>query len=75
LTFNDYNRGLHVAVARGLYRVTRGWSSWWDDCVAVEKQVRIRSTPQWCVIKPVCQTDSQINLAELQAWSRGQINI
>jgi len=74
VTFNDYNRALHVAVRRGLYRASLGWSMWWDDCLAVTDPVTIRYTPQWCVIKPVLQSDNQVNLQELIAWSRGQIN-
>ena len=70
VTFNDYNRALHTAVHRGLYRVGLGWSMWWADCLAVAKQVTIRYTPQWCVIKPIHCRDNQVNLKELIAWAQ-----
>jgi len=70
VTFNDYNRALHTAVRRGLYRASPGWSMWWADCLAVAEQVTIRHTPQWCVIKPIHCCDNQVNLQELIAWAQ-----
>ena len=69
VTFNDYNRALHTAVQRGIYSKSLGWSTWWDDCIAVPNPVSIRYTPQWCVIKPVLEQDTSVNLLELAAWA------
>lgn len=70
LTFNDYNRAAWSAVANGSkYRRAAGWSSWWDDCYAMPNQIMVRSTMQWCVIKPVACQDNTNNAAELISWS------
>ena len=71
VTFNDYNRALHTAVQRGIYSKSLGWSTWWDDCIAVPDPVVIRYTEQWCVIKPVLEQDNSVNLIELAAWAIG----
>ena len=69
VTFNEYNRALYTAVKRGIYRKSLGWSTWWDDCIAVPDPVVIRYTTQWCVIKPVLEQDNSVNLLELAVWS------
>lgn len=74
LTFNDYNRAAWSAVSLSpKYRRAANWSSWWDDCYALPAQIVIRHTPQWCVIKPVCCKNNDLNAKELLAWS-AQIN-
>lgn len=70
ITFNNYNRAGHTGVQRGSkFRRAAGWSSWWDDCVALDKPLNIRNTDQWCVIKPVCSKDMLHNTEVLSHWA------
>jgi len=67
LTFNEYNKAAHTTVTKR-YESKAGWSTWWDDCLAVPGPVVIRNVPQWCVIKPVLCSDNTKNLKTLKHW-------
>ena len=70
ITFNDYNRAGQWGVQRGSkFRQAAGWSPWWDDCVALDQPLTIRSVSQWCVIKPVVSNNMEHNIQLLQAWA------
>lgn len=70
ITFNDYNRAGHRGVQRGAkFRQAAGWSTWWDDCTALEQPLMIRNVSQWCVIKPVNTHDMAHNVELLKAWA------
>lgn len=57
LTFNDYNKIIYDTVKRINLGKSSGfgkiWSDWWKDCIILDKQLDIRNTQQWCVIKPI----------------------
>lgn len=57
LTFNDYNKWIYDSIKRMTHGKAAGfskiWSSWWKDCIVLDKQMLIRYTKQWCVIKPI----------------------
>lgn len=70
ITFNDYNRAGYLGVRRGpKFRKAAGWSTWWDDCVALEQPLNIRNTEQWCVIKPIYSDDTASNIKVLERWA------
>lgn len=57
LTFNEYNKILYDTVVR----ISKGqagalgtvWSSWWNDCIPLPKKIRLFTTPQWAIVKPI----------------------
>ena len=69
LTFNEYNKSAWHAIKEPKFRKAANWSSWWDDCLAVEEPLIIRNTTQWVVIKPVICRNNQQNKNDLLAWS------
>lgn len=71
LTFNEYNRAAHRAVQKG-YSGKAGWSTWWQDCLAVPAPIKIRNVNQWCVIKPVACSNNKQNLDTLIEWENSQ---
>jgi len=74
LTFNEYNRRAHTALRlTPTQRRASGWSTWWDDCVAVPTPLVIRNTEQWCVIKPVCESNNQENLKKIYDWANSLV--
>lgn len=73
ITFNDYNQAGYLGVKRGpKFRKAAGWSSWWDDCVALEQPINIRNTDQWAVIKPVCSNNMSANVKVLERWAQAK---
>lgn len=61
LSFNDYNKWLYNAIKRKSLGKAAGlsnvWSNWWNDCIIIDRQLEIRHTLQWCVIKPIKDID------------------
>ena len=64
MSFNEYNRWIYEGIRRkvngkgaGLAKI---WSNWWDDCLIVERPIKIRHTNQWCVIKPTGMQDESV---------------
>lgn len=57
LTFNDYNKTIYDGIKRKSIgksiAIGNIWSNWWDDVLVIEKQLYIRYTQQWCVLKPI----------------------
>ena len=57
LTFNHYNRRIYDGICRAasgrLVAVGNIWSDWWKDCMPLKRQLNIRNTMQWCVLKPI----------------------
>ena len=56
MTFNDYNRWIYDGVKRKVRGKAPGvasiWSDWWNDCIALDRPLKVRYVVQWCVIKP-----------------------
>lgn len=57
LTFNEYNKILYDTVVRirngKAGAVGSIWSSWWDNCIPLPRKIRLFSTLQWAIIKPI----------------------
>lgn len=57
LTFNDYNKWIYNAIKRKrdnkAVSLAKVWSNWWNDCIIIDSQIKIRNVDQWCVIKPI----------------------
>lgn len=56
LTFNNYNKWIYDGIRRKVRGKSPGvgsiWSDWWNDCIAIDRPLRVRYVSQWCVVKP-----------------------
>jgi hypothetical protein len=56
LTFNDYNRWIYDGIRRKVNGKAAGmaniWSDWWNDCLVLDRPIKVRNVNQWCVVKP-----------------------
>lgn len=70
LTFNDYNRWIYEGVKRKIRGKSPGlasvWSDWWNDCIAIDRPLKVRYVLQWCVVKPtgLCELSELRGLIE-----------
>ena len=69
LTINEYNKIIYDAICKKSAGKAAGfgniWSSWWNDCVALDIKLNIRYTNQWCVLKPINPQGTQEIAKEL----------
>lgn len=61
LTFNDYNKWIYTTIKKRICGQAGAlgpvWSTWWNDCIPFEQQLRVFNTPQWAVVKPLASKE------------------
>jgi hypothetical protein len=64
LTFNSYNKWIYTGIKRkangqgaGLAKI---WSDWWNDCIIIDRPLKIRYVDQWCVAKPTGKCEPSV---------------
>lgn len=80
MTFNDYNKWLYHAITRvnqgrRAAGISKVWSNWWQDTISLPHPLIVRSTPQWCVAKPITPgLDLDTALKEIQTRYHAHIS-